>query len=232
MFKMGYISLLSHTLPASPMCRTGWSVASVTVCVCFSALLKENCLSYEHQTRHAWQSLGMHWPEVKRSKVKVTRLRKPSLLHGCLWTGPLRPCATYCCRHGLHVIWLLRVLVIWLQWLCSWTKWLVNAGQIDLIGSITSQISTDRSSDNAIDGDKSTMACTEANKAFPWWMIDLGATYSVITVTITLPDHGGGDARNIVDLSSFELINSVNGLCWKHFRTEYISYPCALPLYI
>ena len=178
------------------MCGTGWSVASVTLCVCFFALLKENCLSYEHQTRGAWQSLGMHWTGGQEVKGQGYVVKKTVAVAWCLWSVPLRPWATYCCRHGLHVIWLLRFLVIWLNGFGVWTKWLVNAGQIDLTGLPTSQISTYiGSSDNAIDGDNSSYACTEDTSGQPWWMIDLGATYKVTEINITFPDHGG-DLRN------------------------------------
>jgi len=40
-------------------------------------------LSYQHQTWHYGSRLACIDPEVKRSKVKVTRLWKSSWLHGC-----------------------------------------------------------------------------------------------------------------------------------------------------
>jgi len=46
----------------------------------------------------------------------------------------------------------------------------------------------------AVDGNVNTHSCTESNEAFPWWVVDLGAEYPILTVTVTLP-NSGGDTR-------------------------------------
>jgi len=95
----------------------GWSVVSVTlsVCVCMSALWKENGLSCPHQTWYTyalWQSLAMHCPGGQKVKGQGLENR-----HGHMAAGG-------CCGHcttvagvGLHIIWLLRFLV--LIWICG-----------------------------------------------------------------------------------------------------------------
>jgi len=89
-----------------PMHGIGWSVASVILClsVCPHSKMK---MAWAINTK-----LGTHIlhgscsasidPKVKRSKVKVTWLRKPSRSHACYWL--LWPCAA-------AAVWLLKFIV-------------------------------------------------------------------------------------------------------------------------
>jgi len=58
-------------------------VESVTLCVCLCVcrLKKENGLSYLRAHIICGSLLAFIKPEIKRSKVKVTRLRKPTRMH-------------------------------------------------------------------------------------------------------------------------------------------------------
>jgi len=45
----------------------------------------------------------------------------------------------------------------------------------------------------AVDNNVNTFSCTEDDQAFPWWVVDLGAEYTVGSVEITLPSSSGDD---------------------------------------
>ena len=45
----------------------------------------------------------------------------------------------------------------------------------------------------AVDNDVKAFSCTEDDQAFPWWVVDLGAQYTVASVQITLPTSNADD---------------------------------------
>jgi len=68
----------------------------------------------------------------------------------------------------------------------------------------SSEITTDIAARNANDGDGSTYSCTEADQAFPWWVVDLEQEYLIGSVIVNLPNVGGA-TRNyhaVVTLSA------------------------------
>ena len=56
----------------------------------------------------------------------------------------------------------------------------------------TVEFTTDLESSLAVDSNVNTHSCTLDVEAFQWWAVDLGAEYSVLSVTVTLPNAGGG----------------------------------------
>jgi len=91
-------------LHSSPMCQTGtdrqqttlratsvalWYCVLACLCVCLSVCPRSNrktawTINTKLGTRILYSSCSACVdPEVKRSQVKVTRLRKPSRSHGC-----------------------------------------------------------------------------------------------------------------------------------------------------
>jgi len=107
------------SLLPTPAVADVWLVASVTSCVRMCACLCVRTLKgkrLELSTPNSIHIYSMAFgspcfdAEVKRSKVNVTRLRKPSRSHGCHTSVLLRPCAT-ASGVGMHVVWLLRFLV-------------------------------------------------------------------------------------------------------------------------
>ena len=65
------------------------------------------------------------------------------------------------------------------------------------------QFTTDLEPSLAVDNNVNTHSCTQSTEAFPWWAVDLGAEYSVLSVTVTLPNTGGDTRIIILDLASF-----------------------------
>jgi len=59
----------------------------------------------------------------------------------------------------------------------------------------TVEFTTDLESSLAVDSNVNTHSCTLSTEAFPWWAVDLGAEYYVLSVTATLPNTGS-DTRN------------------------------------
>jgi len=55
----------------------------------------------------------------------------------------------------------------------------------------TVQISDELSGSLAVDDDGATHSCTDDTASFPWWAVDLGADYTVTSVTVTLPSVNG-----------------------------------------
>ena len=47
----------------------------------------------------------------------------------------------------------------------------------------------------ALDNDINTFPCTDDDQAFAWWVVDLGAHYTLASVRITLPTSDA-DERN------------------------------------
>ena len=43
----------------------------------------------------------------------------------------------------------------------------------------------------AVDDDPLTFSCTMDDDAFPWWVVDLGTKYTVVSVKVTVPDEQG-----------------------------------------
>jgi len=103
----GTLLLLFHARAVAD----AWDMAIIGVCLCVSV-----CVCLRSNRKTAWTmntKLGTHIlydsrsvcidPEVKRSKVKVTRLRKPSRSHVCSWLL-LRQCTAAVAGVGLHVV--------------------------------------------------------------------------------------------------------------------------------
>ena len=45
----------------------------------------------------------------------------------------------------------------------------------------------------ALDNDINTFSCTDDDQALPWWVVDLGAHYTLASVHITLPTSDADD---------------------------------------
>jgi len=62
---------------------------------------------------------------------------------------------------------------------------------VTLDGSSATQYSTALGGPGqAVDGNPSTLSCTDDTAGQPWWSIDLGDVYSIATVAITFPATG------------------------------------------
>jgi len=57
----------------------------------------------------------------------------------------------------------------------------------------------------ALDNDVQTFSCTDDDQAFPWWVVDLGAQYTVASVQINLPTSNADNRNYINDLLSHRL---------------------------
>jgi len=58
------------------------------------------------------------------------------------------------------------------------------------LGKTARQISTFLSPARAaVDDDFTTAACTDDDKAYPWWSVDLGQVYHINSITITSTDN-------------------------------------------
>ena len=94
-----------------------WVITHVGVVGAFSRVCLSVCLSVcpRSNRKTAWSINTKHGtrilyisrsacidPEIKRSKVKITRLQKPSRSHGWKWRVQLQPCAA-AVGMGLHV---------------------------------------------------------------------------------------------------------------------------------
>ena len=55
----------------------------------------------------------------------------------------------------------------------------------------TVQISDELSGSLAVDDDIDTHSCTDDAAILPWWTVDLGADYTVTSVSVTLPSVNG-----------------------------------------
>ena len=65
----------------------------------------------------------------------------------------------------------------------------------------------------AVDGNANTYSCTLDARSYPWWVVDLGQDYSIISVEVTLPNVGGDD-RNYHSLcSAYQRV-----LCQSHHK--------------
>jgi len=73
----------------------GRAFSRVCLSVCLSALLQENCLSYQHQTWYTYQSLGTYGARGQKVKGQGHTVRKPSRRTvACDYSGCL---VTLCC---------------------------------------------------------------------------------------------------------------------------------------
>ena len=88
----------------------GRSVASVTLCVCLCVrALKGKRLELSTPNLvHVWQWLGMRWPGGQKVKGQGHTDMKTVTV---AW---LLVAVCCCCRRGLHVVWLLRFLVMFI----------------------------------------------------------------------------------------------------------------------
>ena len=71
----------------------------------------------------------------------------------------------------------------------------------------------------ALDNDVKTFSCTDDDQAFPWWVVDLGAQYTVASVQITLPTSNADNRNYINDLLSHRLTKrttDMNGIFRIH----------------
>ena len=71
----------------------------------------------------------------------------------------------------------------------------------------------------ALDNDVQTFSCTDDDQAFPWWVVDLGAQYTVASVQINLPTSNADNRNYINDLLSYRLTKrttDMNGLFRIH----------------
>ena len=43
----------------------------------------------------------------------------------------------------------------------------------------------------AVDGNVNTHSCTTDARSRPWWSVNLGEEYSILKISVTLPNEGG-----------------------------------------